>query len=123
MSRWRHWILWLLPLVWMASIFIVSGTPSERIPKVGSWDVWLKKVGHMAAYALLAFLWVRPWQARLPAARAGWLALGLTVLYAISDEFHQSFVPGRNGRVTDVLVDAAGAALALWLWWRSGRPN
>lgn len=119
-ARWRHEVRWLLPPLWMAAIFVVSGTPSERIPRIGAWDLLLKKGGHMAAYALLAFLWVRPWQHRLPAARAGCLALVLTVLYAISDEYHQTFVPGRDGSVTDVLVDAAGACLALWLWWRYG---
>ncbi len=47
----------------------------------------------------------------------------LTVLYAITDEIHQTFVPGRSGRVTDVLIDAAGAAVGVlvmtWLHRRA----
>jgi len=41
-----------------------------------------------------------------------------SVLYAASDEFHQSFVPGRSCRLLDVLFDATGAAIALGLIWR-----
>ena len=43
----------------------------------------------------------------------GCMALGITAAYAATDEFHQLFVPGRAGRVTDVLIDSAGAFLAL----------
>jgi len=46
-------------------------------------------------------------------------AFVITVLYGVSDEFHQSFVPGRTPDVADVAADAAGAALALtaaWAW-------
>ncbi len=43
----------------------------------------------------------------------------LVLLYALADEFHQSFVPGRHPSLVDALViDAAGAALALFLAWR-----
>lgn len=50
-----------------------------------------------------------------------WLLYGaiLAVVYAISDEWHQTFVPGRGGRATDVLIDCMGVTLAvLVLWWR-----
>jgi len=111
-----QFINFLFPLIWMLLIFIVSGTPSEQIPKVGSWDLPVKKGGHMAAYALLAALWLRALASRRPAGRAAWLALAITVLYAISDEYHQTSVPGRNGTGVDVLVDTAGAVLGLWGW-------
>jgi len=104
----------------MALIFIVSGTPSEEIPKVGVWDLLVKKGGHIAAYAVLVVLWLRALETRLPAGPAGWLALVITVLYAISDEYHQTWVPGRNGTGVDVLVDTAGALVGLWGLWRGG---
>jgi hypothetical protein len=48
-----------------------------------------------------------------PGKKAPWLAWGLCILYAITDEIHQSFVPGRSSRVLDVGIDALGALLGL----------
>jgi len=42
-------------------------------------------------------------------------AFFLTMIYAISDEYHQSFVPGRSGNLADLVIDATGAAAGLWL--------
>ena len=111
--------LWILPVIWMVLIFWLSGTPGEDVPHLGGWDTWLKKGGHMAGYALLAILWARALHSRFPLATAGRLALMIVVLYAISDEYHQTFVPGRNGKGVDVLVDAAGGLAGLWVWRRS----
>lgn len=45
-------------------------------------------------------------------------ALFLTVAYACTDEFHQVFVPGRAGRLTDVMIDSIGAAVITAAGWR-----
>jgi VanZ family protein len=45
----------------------------------------------------------------------------LVILYAASDEFHQSFVPSREASVLDVLIDTAGSVLALLFLWVIGR--
>lgn len=99
---------WLPLLAWMAVIFYFSHQPKVSLPSYGVWDLLVKKGAHMAAYALLALL----------ARRAG-LGLGpaaiLAALYAASDEFHQTFIPGRNGTVADVLIDLVGVALGLLL--------
>ncbi len=87
--------LWLPPLVWMAVIFVLSGIPSDEIPKVEGWDVLLKKGGHMVAYAMLTVLLLRALETHTPTRKAAWLAVGITVLYAMTDEYHQTFVPGR----------------------------
>ena len=54
--------------------------------------------------------------------RTAWCA---AVLYAATDEFHQLFVPGRSGKVTDVLIDAAGAAVGVMIvcWVRRKHPE
>lgn len=107
----------LLALAWMAVIFGLSAQPKNEIPVFGAWDLLVKKGGHMLEYAVLAWLWHRAW-----GQRSTWLAWGLAVVYAASDEFHQSFVPGRHAQWADVGVDAVGAALGLGLAGYIERP-
>lgn len=68
-------------------------------------------LGHFVLYAVLGALYYLA----LPDSAGAWrvvLAIGLASLYGVSDEFHQSFVPGRTPDVMDWLVDTAGATLA-----------
>lgn len=71
---------------------------------------YLRKAAHFSIYALLGFCLSGGLhhQKRVPAIPA---AIVLAALYAMTDEFHQSLVPGRGPLVTDVLIDASGAAL------------
>jgi VanZ family protein len=82
-----------------------------------------RKGAHFLEYAVLGILaWLalrtlqpqpRPWN-RSDAVKA----LILVVVYAVTDEMHQSFVPSRQGAAVDVLIDAAGGATGLFLvWW------
>lgn len=107
-NAWHVSRRWAPLILWMAAIFIVSDQPKEAIPAYGPWDFLVKKGGHFLAYALLALL-ARNAGLRAPAALL--LALG----YAISDEVHQLFVPGRDGNVVDVVIDGLGALSALLL--------
>ena len=75
---------------------------------------WVGVAAHFGEYALLAALWawaLAPGLGR----RALAVAAAISLLYAISDEFHQSFVPGREADPLDVVVDACGIAFALAL--------
>ncbi len=109
-------IRWLPLLLWMAVIFYMSGRTREQVPSFGTWDLLVKKGSHFLAYgffALLAWWAVRDWK------RPFLPAFTLTLLYAISDEFHQTLVPTRHGQPTDVLIDIAGGLtmlLILWYW-------
>lgn len=73
----------------------------------------VRKAAHMSEYAVLALLIFQALTAFDRKKNRGCMALGITAAYAVTDEFHQLFVPGRAGRVTDVLIDSAGAFLAL----------
>ena len=115
---------WLPVFAWAGLIFALSSIPSleSGLPKAG--DLVLRKLGHMIEYAVLALLLHRALRAHsLAPRRALTSAAVLALLYAVLDEYHQSFVPGREGSPRDVLIDALGIGSALYLlpWWRSRR--
>ena len=94
----------------MAIIFTASSIPGDAMPRFDKFDFSIKKLGHSLGYALLAVSYLRGLEKR------PWLAWLTAVLFAISDEFHQSFTPGRNPSVWDVLIyDNLGAMGGLWL--------
>jgi VanZ family protein len=100
------------PLVLMAVIFVLSAQ-SELSTGLGLWDTVLRKLGHMSVYGLLTLLWLRALGPVI--ARALLVAAAISFLYAISDEFHQTFVSGRSGSPVDVGIDAIGIAGAVLL--------
>lgn len=109
------WVHWGLVLAWMVLIFVVSAQPSlVRYPD-SAVDVVLKKLAHMIEYGVLALLvwWALHAQRTSLDVRGLMVAFAVAVLYAASDEWHQTFVPGRNGNVCDWTVDLAGAGIAL----------
>ena len=120
-------------LVWMFVIFLASADVNSGMHS--SWIIepichWLfpnitfeqlntvhhfaRKAAHMTEYALLALLLLRALSHKRGDVRewifSAWL---LATVYAATDEFHQSFVPGRGPSVTDVMIDSVGAALGL----------
>jgi VanZ family protein len=95
-------------VAWAALIFALSSIP-DLGTGLGGWDTLLRKLAHTAEYAVLGALLFRA------AERAG-LAFMLGALYAVSDEIHQSLVPGRLGSPFDVAIDAAGVACGIVLW-------
>ena len=103
--------LWLPPLVLMAVIFLLSAQP-DLDSGLGLIDDVGRKLVHAATYALLCFLCGRPLRTVMPARRAAVAAFAVSSLYAVSDEYHQSFVEGRHGTAIDWAIDSAGAALA-----------
>ncbi|BAZ93184.1 uncharacterized protein FOKN1_0782 [Thiohalobacter thiocyanaticus] len=102
----------VLALVWMGVLYLLSDQPAIDAPMLFPGQ---DKLFHAIVYAVLGGLYLalfRPGPAGY-AAQARWLALGLAVLYGISDEWHQSFVPGREPDVLDVLADGVGAAVGV----------
>jgi VanZ family protein len=116
---------WLPVLVWAGIIFALSATPNLRVAQAADLDFVLRKAGHMAAFGILAVLL---WRALTFYAvrRAIVWSLMLTVAYAATDEFHQSFTSGRHPSPVDVGIDSVGALLfllALTLWLRGRRAR
>jgi len=95
----RYLRYWLPVLLWMGVIFVVSSRPRLPCHPNDTVDLVVKKAGHLSEYGALAFLlW------RAISKERGWPVLPslggaffLSLLYAASDEFHQTFVPGRDG--------------------------
>jgi VanZ family protein len=130
---------WLPVIVWVIVIFagstdLLSGAQTSRF--LGPFLRWLdphmsyhtmetifivvRKAGHVTEYAILAILLWRafrqgtPWQLNLSI-----LFLVVSVacaLFAVSDEFHQSFVPSRTPSARDVLIDIAGALIGIGIY-------
>jgi VanZ family protein len=100
----------------MGAIFVVSGTSSPpRLPSSVS-DV----AAHAVAYAVLgvAMLWaVTGGNLSRITAGGALLAVLLTVFYGVTDEIHQSFVPGRTPELRDLAADAVGAGVGAALGW------
>lgn len=103
-------------LALMGAIFFLSSRPNLS-SGIEGWDFLLRKLGHMAIFGglFLALLYALPGRPREVAV--------LAVLYAASDEWHQSFVDGRHGTPTDVLIDTVGVLLAWGLVRRRRRTR
>ncbi len=77
-------------------------------------DFILKKLAHFSEYFILNFLISRALikTTNLSLKKSLVLAFVVSVLYAVSDEYHQSFVPGREPRIRDIIIDSFGALTA-----------
>jgi VanZ family protein len=104
---------WSPALLIMLIIFLFSSQPASELPDFARADILIKKGGHVIGYAILAFAY---WYALGLQRGKRWLAWLLALLYAATDEFHQSFVPGRYASIWDVLIfDNLGGAISLWV--------
>jgi VanZ family protein len=106
--RHRALLLWLPVVVWAAVIFAFSSVP-DLGTGLGGWDLVLRKLAHTAEYAILGALLLRA------TGRIG-IALALGIAYAVSDEIHQTFVPGRAGKPLDVAIDTLGLVVGVAIW-------
>ncbi len=106
--------LWLPVIFWCGLIFFVSSL--QTLPKISetAFDVFIKNLAHFLEYAILFFLIQRALENKPKKFRT---AFNLSTLYAFSDEFHQSFVPGRQPSLMDISIDIMGM-LAVWLYLR-----
>lgn len=104
--------MWVPVGAFMALLFYLSHR--QVLPRVPEFN---DKVVHLLAYLVLGILCLRAFHGGLQPLRSRTTALGvaLAVAYAITDELHQSFVPGREPSVMDFLADGAGVLLAVAL--------
>lgn len=116
-SKWKPFLRWAPALVWMAVIYCFSAEPnSNELTRFyfGDFNFWVRKMAHASEYAILLLL-IRYGLAGEDSRSKFVIAFAATVAYAISDEIHQAFVPGRSAAVGDVVIDSAGALLCVLL--------
>lgn len=115
---------WVAVVAWMGVIFWLSSRSTLPRPP-GASPGLVSILGHLGAYFVLALLlaWALLTLGR-PTPETLAVAWVVAVLYGVSDEIHQSFVPNRYPDAFDVATDAVGAAVALVLvWWRLRSPR
>src|SRR2546425_6262332 len=135
---WRYapLILWMVVIFFAStSEFSTSNTalliqpmlrwlfPHISDERIALFHFLVRKAGHFTEYAILGLLAARAFSASSHAAlRLSWFlaALILVSVYALSDEYHQSFVPSRTSSIYDSFIDIAGGLTAL-TWWRVKR--
>ena len=101
----------------MALIFWFSGQSGA-----GGIPAWASVLAHFTEYASLAALWL--WALWPSLGRRSFaVAAAISFLYAISDEIHQSYVPGRFSDPWDVVVDSLGIAVALGALYARGKTS
>lgn len=123
-GRVRIWFAALL--LWAALIFIASSISNPPDAGGGNWKYELAHVFEYAVFGALAFQLLRSWRPETGTPVVAAAAWALAVLYGISDEVHQSFVPNRDASLMDVGLDAFGAALAVGISWfvtKRNRPS
>lgn len=104
--------LWVLVVYWFI-LFLGTTLPGDQLPETPSGD----KFNHFAGYAVLSFL-LFSWMRIKKGSAAGEIRLFqktflITAIYAVLDEVHQLFIPGRFFEWYDILADINGAVLGL----------
>ena len=107
---------WIWPIALASTIFLASGRSQVAAPDVPNID----KIAHFFVYGLLGTLVARVSVVARLRPLGMYSAVVICSLYGFSDEFHQSFTPGRSVEFLDWLSDTCGAALAVFVYarWR-----
>lgn len=109
---------WIPVLVWMGVIFSFSSFPTKPAGGIYWVDFVVKKSAHIIEYGFLTILLYRALKSSgVKSKNAALWAILFSVLYGASDEYHQSFTPGREPRVRDVFFDTIGSVLAIYATW------
>ena len=114
---------WAAVIIWVSVIFILStenfsSASTRSLLSDSTLDYSVRKLAHWTEYFILAALLMRALKTEAGAQTKRdiiW-SVSLAVIYAISDEWHQSFVSSRNAKFTDVVIDTCGAFCGAWAW-------
>lgn len=116
---------WALVLSWACIIFYMSSLPAPQAASNGMADFFVKKAAHVFEYAVLTALAIRAYTLSVERPKRKqmiyiWL---IVVLYAISDEVHQGFVPSRGPHIRDVIIDSIASLVTVLISIKYYRIN
>ena len=129
-GRWYAAAWWVAVAVWMVVIFALSSQPDGDPGGGRELPLGAYKLAHFVEFGVLGLLLSGAFrQTHVP--RAAWWAWVVVVVYAISDEIHQAYVPGRSPLLSDIAIDAAGGLLGVLAYtplevvreWRARRHH
>ena len=113
---------WLPVIVWAGFIFSLSAQPGLSSGFPWPYDFVLRKGAHVFVFAILFLLMIRALKNYgLSNNKALLCAFIFTILFAVSDEYHQTFVSQRVGSPRDVAIDSLGVVFFTW-WQMRKRP-
>ena len=122
MQNVKFFIAKIVPLaLWCLLIFYFSSLPVQPIidaDALGVYNILLRKVVHVVEFAVLAVLAQRCFKSLTFGKKriGGAVAILFSLAYAIFDEWHQTFIFGREGKPLDVITDVCGIALGYIAW-------
>jgi VanZ family protein len=108
---------WAPVIFWMGFIFLLSSVPGEDIPDIPI--PYFHRVVHFIEYSILGALLIRAFLysgLKLNVIKLTMLSVMLIALFAASDEWHQTFVPGRSGKSDDALFDVFSSLIGIYLY-------
>jgi VanZ like family len=109
---------WVPFFAWAIVIFLFSSFPTGSVSEIHWEDFIVKKMAHVIEYGIFAALLFRASRVSgVSIKRSGYLSILAAACYGISDEFHQSFTPGREPHIRDVAFDTIGATIAIYTLW------
>jgi len=110
--------IWAPPFVWALFIFSFSSLPTNPVSEIHWKDFVVKKTAHFVIYGILTILIFRALrQSGRPKGKAALYSIVASILYGVTDEFHQSFTPGRDPKLRDVFFDALGSFSSIYIIW------
>ena len=139
MKNKRLFINWILLIGWMLLIFFMSNQPAEVSTKqsdlvirlfsvigidlnshLGSFtSFFIRKAAHFTEYFILYYFTISVCKYYFDIKNARIYSLVIILGYAISDEIHQYFIPGRAMAIRDVIIDFSGGVLGFIINWIS----
>ena len=128
-------LCWLAVLLWMILIFSLSSQVADEssrlstgitqiivkmvnevVPNINfdlnKFGHVIRKCAHFFEYLVMGIFVINAMKRK----QYKYIALLICILYAITDEFHQRFVPGRGPGIKDVLIDSIGASVGIWMY-------
>lgn len=105
---------WLPFVLWALVIFSFSATSTPAVSTVEWKNFIIKKTIHIGEYGVFTLLLYRAFtKTGVSKKKSLIVSILVAIFYAITDEFHQSFTPGRDPRIRDVFFDSFGSLMSM----------